>query len=46
MVSPGVESREQREDDREHGIGKLYPTPFKFNWFNEKGVFGSDTNPG
>jgi hypothetical protein len=20
--------REQREDDREHGIGKLYPTPF------------------
>ena len=26
-----------------HGIGKLYPTPFKFNWFNENGVFGRDS---
>jgi hypothetical protein len=34
--------REQREDDREHGIGKLYATPLKFNWFNENGVFGRD----
>jgi len=34
--------REQRDDDREHGIGKLYPTPFKFYWFNENGVFGRD----
>ena len=24
------------------GIGKLYPTPFKFNWFNENGVFRRD----
>jgi len=36
--------RERREDDREHRVGKPYPTPFKFNWFNENGVFGRDND--
>jgi len=33
----------QRGNDREHGIGNLQSAPFKFNLFNENGVFGSDS---
>jgi hypothetical protein len=35
--------RKERENDRRHGIGNLYPAPHKFNWFNQNGVFGRDS---
>src|ERR1017187_3254695 len=34
--------RKKRENDREHGISNLSPASFKFNYFNENGVFGRD----
>src|ERR1022692_4820396 len=34
--------RKERENDREHGISNLSPASFKFNYFNENGVFGRD----
>ena len=33
---------EQREDDREHGIRKLWLPSFKPNWLNENRVLGRD----
>jgi hypothetical protein len=34
--------RKERENDREYGISNLSPASFKFNYFNENGVFGRD----